>query len=345
MVPDSIFLVTDRAMVTQSVPGAAATETPAALSAALSSLGQGAGAAITTAPGGGTIATGPAATATTCVAAGVTAVSVVSSPPAASMQPRLDVDCDEWAVAPCNIGCQQFANKSGITFQDFRQWNPDVSLASNDECEKFYGGFAYCVGISGNSVLRARDSTGEVLQVNETEVADSVQLLEPWTYFNNWKSAYATSPYLAWTVNKSIDARNPDEWEGLAAATSDLDDLLSLAYSTDNTQPVWDTLMVDSSDWIKLDLDNCRESFSERYRPNTGTVDEEYLYPVSLPFHTASSKRGPGWLHKYRISSSILADRVPKRQLIFVTGGSGLFRRGHKVQFHSTCGGVRCEMQ
>ncbi|KAJ9643855.1 hypothetical protein H2204_002000 [Knufia peltigerae] len=190
------------------------------------------------------------------------------------------------------MGCADFAGNVSqmlhIEFRtsDLKEWNSGVTV-DGDDC-KFLACEAYCIDdqITRRTVRRdhikgesnSMDTTPSALKRDDDGHVslEGVDILK--SSFDNdwWKTAYSMSPYLAWTSNSSLDATDSSQWSGLNGLERDLSSLwASVGVSTtfNSTSSLdWDSVTVLSSDWQKLDLDDCIGRFGARYRPYAGSL-------------------------------------------------------------------------
>ncbi|KAK6526399.1 hypothetical protein TWF694_004994 [Orbilia ellipsospora] len=61
--------------------------------------------------------------------------------------------CNKWRLA--DTGCGNILSQAGITLAQFYAWNPTV----NSDCTGMWGGYAYCVGVSGGTPTTTRVTT------------------------------------------------------------------------------------------------------------------------------------------------------------------------------------------
>ncbi|KAK8131957.1 hypothetical protein PG999_000130 [Apiospora kogelbergensis] len=85
--------------------------------------------------GGPTKTSAPPATTATA-----TTTSVV---PPGPTQTGIPGNCNAYAIPISGDGCWSFADRNGITLDNFYKWNPAVG-----ECANFWGGEAYCIGVT-----------------------------------------------------------------------------------------------------------------------------------------------------------------------------------------------------
>ncbi|KAF7131457.1 hypothetical protein CNMCM5793_004682 [Aspergillus hiratsukae] len=81
------------------------------------------------------------ATSSTTIPATTTTTSVT---PPAPTQAGIPSNCNAYAVTQSGDGCQVFADRNGITLAELYEWNPVL----NNNCENFWLGEAYCIGVS-----------------------------------------------------------------------------------------------------------------------------------------------------------------------------------------------------
>ncbi|EAW24579.1 uncharacterized protein NFIA_041570 [Aspergillus fischeri NRRL 181] len=82
----------------------------------------------------------PATSSTTIPA---TSITTSATPPAAT-QAGIPSNCNAYAVTESGDGCQVFVDRNGITLAELYEWNPVL----NKDCENFWLGEAYCIGVS-----------------------------------------------------------------------------------------------------------------------------------------------------------------------------------------------------
>ncbi|ETS74812.1 hypothetical protein PFICI_13296 [Pestalotiopsis fici W106-1] len=88
----------------------------------------------------------PTATAVTST----TSTSEPTSSPTAPgpVQDGQPAECNKWHLVESGDTCSVITSTYSITFEQFREWNPAVS---EDCVSGFWGGYAYCVGVSSSS--------------------------------------------------------------------------------------------------------------------------------------------------------------------------------------------------
>ncbi|KAJ5677917.1 uncharacterized protein N7477_003550 [Penicillium maclennaniae] len=82
-------------------------------------------------------------TTTTFSVASQTSTGTSITPPGPT-QADIPSNCDAYALAQTDDGCQTFADRNKITLANLYKWNP----ALNNACENFWAKEAYCIGVS-----------------------------------------------------------------------------------------------------------------------------------------------------------------------------------------------------
>ncbi|KAJ5640366.1 uncharacterized protein N7484_008228 [Penicillium longicatenatum] len=82
-------------------------------------------------------------TTTTSSVASQTSTGTSITPPGPT-QADIPSNCDAYALAQTDDGCQTFADRNKITLTNLYKWNP----ALNNACENFWAKEAYCIGVS-----------------------------------------------------------------------------------------------------------------------------------------------------------------------------------------------------
>ncbi|KAA8895206.1 hypothetical protein FN846DRAFT_818519 [Sphaerosporella brunnea] len=92
--------------------------------------------------------TSPSSTTTLPTTTTTTATSPSITPPGPT-QSGIPANCDEYVMQKDGVYCGDMATNANITLNELYGWNP----ALNGDCSGLWAGYAYCVGVSGDTSL------------------------------------------------------------------------------------------------------------------------------------------------------------------------------------------------
>ncbi|KAH8898424.1 hypothetical protein GQ53DRAFT_817696 [Thozetella sp. PMI_491] len=81
---------------------------------------------------------------TTGVTISTASATTTKVTPPGPTQSGIPANCNAFALTQSGDGCWDFASRNSITLDQLYAWNPVL----NDNCENFWAGEAYCIGVS-----------------------------------------------------------------------------------------------------------------------------------------------------------------------------------------------------
>ncbi|KAF3913933.1 hypothetical protein ABW21_db0206246 [Orbilia brochopaga] len=121
-------------------------------------------------------------------------------------------NCNKWALA--NTLCENILSQNGITIAQFYAWNPTV----NSDCTGMWGGYAYCVGVSGGTTTTSKVTTTSSAAIPGPTRDGTATSCTRWKLANILKEAGITiAQFYAW--NKSVGPDCTNMWPDYAYCT------------------------------------------------------------------------------------------------------------------------------